>query len=134
MAAQGNRCIGGGAPGVLPLKRGQRSGGMQTRLSPRPRGLRKGTEENERGKVVERAALSSKSSCDCRRNAVTAEGEDVKTNWIFASVTSFFADNSDLFSFCGRSLKPERRHSRRRLYNRCRSIAVLSSNIPDGRL
>ena len=55
--------------------------------------------EREREKVTERAALSSKSSCDCRRNAVTAEGEDVKTNWIFASVTSFFADNSDLFFF-----------------------------------
>lgn len=44
-----------------------------------------------------RTALSSKSSCDCRRNAVTAESRDVKTNWIFASVTSFFADNSDFF-------------------------------------
>lgn len=53
-------------------------------------------EREEEGKWRS-TALSSKSSCDCRRNAVTAEGEDVKTNWIFASVTSFFADNSDFF-------------------------------------
>lgn len=32
MAAQGNRCIGGGALGGAALKRGQRSGGMQTGL------------------------------------------------------------------------------------------------------
>lgn len=62
---------------------------------------REGTMESERERERKwrRTALSSKSSCDCRRNAVTAEGEDVKTNWIFASVTSFFADNSDFFLF-----------------------------------
>lgn len=91
----------------------------------------RGTGENERERESGGEG-SIKFEIFLRRNAVTAEGEDVKTNWIFASVTSFFADNSDLFSFCGRSLKPERRHSRRRLYNRFGSIVVLSSNIPDG--
>lgn len=101
----------------------------------RERGGRKKKQERGRGKkrkreVAKETALSSKSSCDCRRNAVTAEGEGVKTNWIFASVTSFFTDNSDVFSPCGRSLKPERRRSWRRLYNRLGSIAVLSWHIP----
>lgn len=102
------------------LKRGQ-SDGMQTRP-------RKGTERNRTRGRESGGEGSIKFEIFLRRNAVTAEGEDVKTNWIFASVTSFFADNSDLFSFCGRSLKPERRHSRRRLHNRFGSIAVLSSN------
>lgn len=125
MAARENRCVGGSA-----IKGGQRSGGMQALLSfastTDRKELKRERKENEEREVAKEMALSSKSSCDCRRNAVTAEGEGVKTNWIFASVTSFFADNSDVFSPCGRSLKPVRRRSWRRLYNRLGSIAVLS--------
>lgn len=66
MAAQGNRCIGGGTRGAA-LKRGQRSG-MQTRLSSarsaQGNGENAREKEKERGKVAERAALSSKSSCE----------------------------------------------------------------------